>query len=40
MTDERRTEEVVEDLDVCEGVTEAGIAVEMERYQAQSARVG
>ena len=31
---------VVSDLDVVEGVTDAGIAVEMERYQAQTARVG
>jgi hypothetical protein len=31
---------VVSDLDVSEGVTDAGIAAEMERYQAQVARVG
>jgi hypothetical protein len=31
---------VVEDLDVCEGMTNAGIADAMERYQAQTARVG
>ena len=31
---------VVADLDICEGVTDAGIAAEMERYQAQTARVG
>jgi hypothetical protein len=31
---------VVADLDTTEGVTGAGIAAEMERYQAQTARVG
>jgi hypothetical protein len=31
---------VVADLDITEGVTDAGIAAEMERYQAQTARVG
>ena len=31
---------VVADLDITEGVTDAGIAVEMERYEAQTARVG
>ena len=30
---------VVADLDLCEGVTDAGIATEMERYQAQVSRV-
>ena len=31
---------VVSDLDVVEGVTAGGVAAWMERYQAQSARVG